>query len=133
MEHDGRAVWAAASPEDVAIVLDNLIENALLYSPAGTTVRIEPAARGGTAAIGVVDEGPGLGGEDPERLFERFARGGASGGTPGTGLGLAIVRTLARRWGGDATIRDEAGGGARAEVTFPASGGRAARRRRSSR
>jgi signal transduction histidine kinase len=113
-------VWAAASREDVAIVLDNLVENALLYSPSGTVVTVDAVMHEGHAVIAVVDEGPGVGSDGAERLFERFARGSAGRGTPGTGLGLAIVRTLARRWGGDAAIADEPGGGARAEVSFRA-------------
>jgi signal transduction histidine kinase len=112
-------VWAASSREDVAIVLDNLVENALLYTPPGTEVTIETARQGDRALLAVSDEGAGLRGEDPERLFERFARGASGGSVPGTGLGLAIVRTLARRWGGEATIADAPGGGARAEVVLP--------------
>jgi signal transduction histidine kinase len=111
--------WAGASDEDVAIVLDNLVENALAYSPAGAEVTVEWGVREGRAWLAVLDRGPGLGGDDAERLFERFARGSAGLTAPGTGLGLAIVRTLARRWGGDATIADRPGGGARADVTLP--------------
>ena len=116
--HD--AVYAAASEEDVAIVLDNLLENALLYSPSGTEVSVEWRRDGGAAVVAVLDRGPGVEGADAERLFDRFARGPAGARAPGTGLGLAIVRTLARRWGGDASLGNRAGGGARAEVRLPA-------------
>jgi signal transduction histidine kinase len=115
---DGEA-WAIASDEDVAIALDNLVENALRYSPPGGEVILERGVRDGTAWIAVLDRGPGLGDDDPEELFERFARGSAGRGASGTGLGLAIVRTLARRWGGDARIENRPGGGARAEVELP--------------
>ena len=81
--------------------------------------RIETALRDGNAVLAISDQGPGLRGEDPERLFERFARGEGGTSVPGTGLGLAIVRTLARRWGGEASIADAPGGGARAEVVLP--------------
>jgi two-component system, OmpR family, sensor kinase len=118
---DGEA-WAGASDEDVAIVLDNLVENALAY---GEEVTLEWGVREARAWLAVLDRGPGLGADDPERLFERFARGTAGRTAPGTGLGLAIVRTLARRWGGDATIADRPGGGARAEVTLPLAAARA--------
>ncbi|HVM17915.1 MAG TPA: HAMP domain-containing sensor histidine kinase [Gaiellaceae bacterium] len=113
-------VAVRASEEDVAIVLDNLVENALLYSPAGSTVTIEWSDRGDAVALAVLDEGLGVAGDDAERLFARFERGTAGSSSPGTGLGLAIVRTLAQRWGGDATLTDRPGGGARAEVTLPA-------------
>jgi signal transduction histidine kinase len=112
--------WASASDEDVATLLDNLVENALLYSPQDGEVRLEWGEREGAAYVAVLDRGPGLRGDDPEQLFERFARGEAGrGGVPGTGLGLAIVRTLARRWGGDASLINRPGGGARAEVKLP--------------
>jgi signal transduction histidine kinase len=112
---------ALASDDDVAIVLDNLVENALVYSPPGTAVSIDWGLQGGWAWLAVLDEGPGVEpGEEP-RLFERFARGSSSrGGARGTGLGLPIVQTLARRWGGEARITNREAGGARAEATFPA-------------
>ena len=105
----------------MAIVLDNLVENALRYAPRGTDVELGWSRAGERAVLAVSDRGPGLGAEEAERVFERFVRGAESrGAVPGTGLGLAIVRTLARRWGGDATLAPRAGGGTRAEVSFPA-------------
>jgi signal transduction histidine kinase len=114
---DGPDVHVLASAHDIAIVLDNLVENALNYSPAGSTVAIEWSAAGDRARLAVLDEGPGVAPEEDGRLFERFYRGEASrGGASGTGLGLAIVETLARRWGGSARIANRPEGGARAEV-----------------
>jgi two-component system, OmpR family, sensor kinase len=112
-----------SSEEDLAIVLDNLIENALHYSPPGGAVTIELGRDGDEAYLAVLDEGPGLAGGEEEALFDRFARGSASQGAPsGTGLGLAIVQTLAQRWGGHASLRARAEGGARAEIRLPARG-----------
>lgn len=108
----------AASEEDLAILLDNLIENALRYSP--TRVAIDWGRDAGEAWLAVLDEGPGLAPGEETRLFERFARGSAGGGHPGTGLGLSIVQTLAHRWRGSATLRNRLEGGTRAEVRFPA-------------
>jgi signal transduction histidine kinase len=109
-----------ASEHDLAIVLDNLIENALNYSPGGTEVAIEWSADGDRARLAVLDQGPGVAPDEDGRLFERFYRGAASrGGAAGTGLGLAIVETLARRWGGSARIANRPEGGARAEVELP--------------
>jgi signal transduction histidine kinase len=105
-----------ASEEDVAIVLDNLIENALRYSPSRVTV--DWGRDDGEAWLAVLDEGPGLEPGAEERVFERFARGASDGG--GTGLGLAIVETLAHRWNGTAMLANRSGGGTRAEVRFPA-------------
>ena len=103
-----------AGEEDIAIALDNLIENALVYSPPGTTVTISWSPDG---RLGVLDEGPGIPPGEEKQVFERFRRGRSD--RPGTGLGLAIVETLARRWGGSASIRNRETGGAHAEVRLP--------------
>jgi signal transduction histidine kinase len=112
--------YARASEEDLAIVLDNLIENALKYSPGAGTVTVECGRVGSDVYIAVLDEGPGLRPGEEEHVFERFARGSSGSSAPGTGLGLAIVVTLARRWGGTARITNRPEGGARAEVRLPA-------------
>ncbi len=110
-----------SSEEDLAIVLDNLIENALHYSPEGGAVTIEFGRDTDEAFLAVLDEGPGLAEGEEDALFERFARGSASKSGPGgTGLGLAIVQTLAQRWGGSASLRTRPEGGARAEIRLPA-------------
>ena len=115
--------WALASEEDVAIVLDNLIENALVYSPAARSVTVEWGRAGDSVYLAVADEGPGIASGEETRVFERFWRGSASrSGASGTGLGLAIVQALARRWGGSAQIENRPEGGARAEIRLPAAG-----------
>jgi signal transduction histidine kinase len=116
---EGDAV-ALASDEDVAIVLDNLMENALRYSPEGMQVAVNWNREGDRAILTVEDEGPGLAPGEETAVFERFARGSASGGASGSGLGLPIVATLARRWGGSASIRSRPGGGAQARIELPA-------------
>jgi signal transduction histidine kinase len=111
----------AASAEDLAAILDNLTENALNYSPAGSAVTLTWAADGDTVRIAVLDEGPGLQPDEPDRVFQRFYRGSASqGGASGTGLGLAVVESLAARWGGVVTLANRPEGGARAEVALQA-------------
>jgi signal transduction histidine kinase len=117
----GEDVVVHSAEEDLAIVLDNLVENALHYSPAGGAVTIEFGRDTDEAYLAVLDDGPGLAQGEEEALFERFARGSASKGGPGgTGLGLAIVQTLAERWGGSASLRTRPEGGARAEIRLPA-------------
>ena len=82
---DGEPV-VEATDADLAVILDNLVENALRYSPPETTVTIEWGAEGDTALLAVLDEGPGIAPEERERVFERFFRGEASrGGTRGHG------------------------------------------------
>ena len=125
-EQDGRALelvgngeaTIAASEEDLAILLDNLIENALRYSP--TRVTLDWGRDGNEAWLAVLDEGPGLVAGEEARLFERFERGSAGSGQAGTGLGLSIVQTLAHRWRGEASLSNRLEGGTRAEVRFPA-------------
>jgi two-component system OmpR family sensor kinase len=122
LEGNGDAV-ADASDEDVAIVLDNLIENALHYSPSRSRVTLDWGETDGEAWLAVLDEGPGLESGEEAALFERFARGKAGRSGPGgTGLGLAIVQTLARRWRGRATIENRGEGGMRAELRLPKRG-----------
>jgi two-component system, OmpR family, sensor kinase len=105
-----------ASGEDVAVILDNLIENAIEHTAPRSTVVVEL----GAGEIAVSDSGPGLEPGEEERVFERFFRGSSRAERPrGSGLGLTIVRVLARRWGGDATIANRPEGGARAVVRLP--------------
>ena len=94
------AVTACASDDDVAIMLDNLIENAIHYSPPGTTVSIRWGRTGSEVWLAVEDEGPGIAPGEEETLFDRFARGRAGKTMPGTGIGLAVVQMLASGGGG---------------------------------
>ncbi|HSO98609.1 MAG TPA: ATP-binding protein [Solirubrobacteraceae bacterium] len=118
LEHEPgaqRAVAWAARP-DVERALDALLENALNYSPPGSTITI--VSRPGH--IEVRDRGPGLAAGEHEVVFERFHRGQASiGGPAGDGLGLAIARELTREWRGNVVIEDRAGGGSVAVVSLP--------------
>jgi signal transduction histidine kinase len=111
----------AATEADLAVILDNLVENALNYSPVDTVVAIEwdaPAA--GAARLAVLDEGPGIDPAERERVLERFYRGEASrNGAAGTGLGLSVVEALAERWDGSIRLSDRATGGTAAEVLLP--------------
>jgi signal transduction histidine kinase len=111
------AARAFANPADVAAALDNLIENALVYSPAGTRVVVEAASRNGVAAVSVEDDGPGIAPDELPRVVERFYRGRGAA-APGTGLGLAIVHEIATRWGGSLDLTSD--GGTRATVRFRA-------------
>ena len=110
-------VWA--DPAELANVLDNLIENAIRYTPDGTEVVVETGSADGLALLAVRDSGPGIPEAERAHVFERFYRGttGQQAG-PGTGLGLAIVAEVARRWGGEVRLPDGPDGGF--ELLFPA-------------
>jgi signal transduction histidine kinase len=111
------SVWAA-SP-DLERALDALIENALRYSPAGTTVSVATAP----GTIEVRDRGPGIAEKERELVFERFRRGRAGRAGPvGSGLGLTIARELVRSWDGEVAIAPRPGGGAVATLALPRDG-----------
>jgi signal transduction histidine kinase len=116
-------VSVRSSASDLAAILDNLVENAIAYSPAGSAVEVAWGARDSRAYVAVRDQGPGIAPEEADRVFERFFRGHESGGKPGTGLGLAIVETLARRWGGE-TEMAERRPGTEIAVVLPLEGDR---------
>jgi signal transduction histidine kinase len=118
---EGDGAVGIGSADDVATSLDNLIENALLYAPEGSTVTVVWGRDGGEAFVAVLDDGPGVADEDAAAAFQRFQRGAARPmGHGGTGLGLAIVGALAARWGGSASLRPRLEGGTRAELRLPA-------------
>ena len=75
-------------------VVDNLVSNAIKYSPPKSEIRIELQREGSGCLLRVIDQGPGVRPEESETIFERFARGSAqpTGGEKSTGLGLWIVR-----------------------------------------
>jgi two-component system OmpR family sensor kinase len=106
-------------------IVANLLENALVHTPAQTPVRIEVSVRDGTAVLAVIDTGPGIDPDQAARVFERFYRGTPSRSgntaprTAGSGLGLAIVKTIAEAHGGGATVASTPGEGSRFEITLP--------------
>ena len=109
-------VWA--DPADVAHILDNLIENAVRYSPAGSDIVVTASSGQAGPYLSVSDNGPGIPPADRDRVFDRFYRGanGRRSG-PGTGLGLAIVAELVERWNG--RVRLVEGPETRIEASFP--------------
>ena len=116
LEADGEVPVRAGSRE-LAAILDNLVENAIKYSPRGSPVTIECDTENGRASVGVTSNSGPLDEEVARHAFERFYRG--RGGGPGTGLGLPIVEALARRRGGRARLENVDGGKVRAEVVLP--------------
>jgi two-component system OmpR family sensor kinase len=102
-------------------VLDNLLDNARVHTPAGTPARVRVARDGEAVVLTVADEGPGLTPEAHERVFERFYRddGARSRETGGAGLGLAIVDAITTAHGGEVRALDVVEG-ASFEVRIPA-------------
>ena len=107
-------------------VVANLLTNAMRYTPAGTPLEIAVGVREGVpgyplSVIEVRDHGPGIHGEDRERVFERFYRTDTSRSreTGGTGLGLSIVAAILEQHDGSVHIEETPGGGATFVISLP--------------
>jgi len=104
-------------------ILDNLIDNALRYTPAGGAVTVSTGTDDATVFLSVEDTGPGIPEAERAKVLERFYRINGAG-PDGSGLGLAIVREIAENNRGRVDIRASAtGGGTCVRVTFPRSAG----------
>jgi two-component system, OmpR family, phosphate regulon sensor histidine kinase PhoR len=109
--------------ERVRRILENLVDNAVKYTPEGGHVEITTStARDGSARVEVADDGPGIAPEHQARVFERFYRvdKARSRELGGTGLGLSIVRHLAESVGARVSVESEPGRGSKFSVTLPA-------------
>lgn len=103
------------------ILLSNLVDNALRYTPSGGRVDVGAERVQGMPCLKVVDTGPGIPADEHQRVFDRFYRGKTGAEAPGSGLGLAIVQRIAQRHG--AWVKLSEGPGARGlsvVVEFPA-------------
>jgi signal transduction histidine kinase len=101
-------------------ILQNLIENAIAYTPEGGTIEVGAALAGGRYLLTVADNGPGIPHESLTRVFERFYRVDKSRARPGgTGLGLSIVKNLANVLQGDVFVANRETGGALFTVKLP--------------
>jgi signal transduction histidine kinase len=82
----------AGGREELTTIVDNLVANAIKFSPDGGKLRLALTREGDNAVLDVIDEGPGVPEADREKIFEPFYRSPASKGVAGVGLGLAIAR-----------------------------------------
>ncbi|MGX5715266.1 sensor histidine kinase [Arthrobacter sp. MAHUQ-56] len=117
-------LWAYADPLRVGQVLDNLVSNAIKYSPDGGKVSISARADRQWVRLSVQDTGMGMSREDKARAFNRFFRADAAqqAAIPGAGLGLSITRMIVERHGGTITCESGEGMGSTFTVTLPAEG-----------
>ena len=116
-----RDVWALADPGAVAQVVRILLDNALRFAPAGSAIRVVVHGGRERTGIEVSDDGPGVPAADRDAIFERFWRGGQTGGPGGVGLGLAIGRELARLMDGELRLAGGRAGGC-FELSLPPAG-----------
>jgi two-component system sensor histidine kinase CreC len=100
--------------------LENLVRNAIEFSPAGGTVRVEVTPESDRVTIAITDEGPGIPGYALDRIFDRFySLGRPDTGRKSTGLGLNLVREVAKSHGGTIRVVNRPEGGALAELILP--------------
>lgn len=107
--------------------IENVVRNAVKFSPEGGTVEVKAGPADGNRAVVVVsDRGPGVPEPDMEAIFIPFYRGERSAGTGGYGLGLAIAKRAVEAHGGSIRAQNRAGGGLEVTMGFPVSGNEAA-------
>jgi len=112
-------VWVRADPARLDQILDNLLKNAVAYSPRDTPIEISTSGEAEHALIRVRDHGAGIDPADRDRIFERFARGAAVASQPGMGIGLYVSRAIATRMGARLFIEESSSQGTVFAVEVP--------------
>lgn len=107
----------------IAQVIDNLISNAVKFSPAGTTVTLQASAENGSVRISVTDQGQGIPEEEQKKLFQEFGKTSVkpTDGEKSTGLGLAIVKKIIIGHDGKVGVSSKVGSGSTFYFTIPIS------------
>jgi two-component system OmpR family sensor kinase/two-component system sensor histidine kinase QseC len=113
------ALRLSGDAEALRILLRNLLDNAIRYTPPGGSVEASLRREADAVVLRIDDSGPGIAPDERERVFQRFYRGGGHS-EPGSGLGLAIVANIAARHGAAISLEESPLGGLRIAVRFPA-------------
>ena len=115
------AIAVRGDEQQLALMLRNLVDNAIRYTPAQGQISVGVFEEGDSAVVRVSDTGPGIPAEAQERIFERFYRvdQGRSRDKGGTGLGLAIVKHVVELHGGRISLESRLGEGTTFEVRLP--------------
>ncbi len=114
-------IEVVADKNRIVLILSNILDNAIKYSPRGGRVAVDVGTKDGTAIVAVKDEGIGIAEEDMSTLFTRFGRisDDAATAIPGTGLGLYLARELARMHDGEVDARSAHGEGSVFTLELP--------------
>ena len=112
-------LMARADPGRLDQILDNLLKNAVAYSPRGAPIEISTSADAEHALIRVRDHGAGIDPAERERIFERFVRGAEVASQPGMGIGLYVSRAIAMRMGGRLFVEESSSEGTVFAVEIP--------------
>jgi two-component system phosphate regulon sensor histidine kinase PhoR len=115
------SVWVFAEADGLTQILDNLVDNALKYTPEDGTVTVNIQAEPRAVHLQVIDTGIGIPSDHQDRVFERFYRidKARSRQLGGTGLGLAIVKHLVNAFGAEVEVISAADQGTTFQITFP--------------
>ena len=103
----------------VAVAISNVLENAVKYSPLGSTIEVSVTEPSANVEITVTDEGGGVAEADRERIFDRYYRADNATGTTGAGLGLFLVRSILKAHGGTVHYTAAPAGGGRFVIRLP--------------
>jgi signal transduction histidine kinase len=115
----GGELWVLGDVFRLEIIIANLLDNAIKYSPKGGDVTAQLSSSGGVARLSVQDHGIGIAPEDIDRLFVRFSRLRSLNDVPGTGLGLYLARELARLHKGEIVAASKPGEGSEFVLSLP--------------
>ncbi|TME56113.1 MAG: hypothetical protein E6I60_04610 [Chloroflexi bacterium] len=115
----GGELWLLGDLMRLEIIIGNLLDNAIKYSPEGGDVTARLTTAGNCAVLSVRDKGIGIAAQDMDRLFKRFSRLVPHGNVPGTGLGLYLARELARLHEGDIIAVSKPGEGSEFILSLP--------------
>jgi signal transduction histidine kinase len=102
-------------------VLINLLENAIKYTRSGDQITVRTSSRDGELVVSVADSGPGIPGEDLEKIFDKFTRVTKDDRPKGLGLGLAFCRLAVEAHGGEIWVESEEGKGSTFSFSLPQS------------
>jgi signal transduction histidine kinase len=102
-------------------VLQNLLQNAIKYSPSGGTIEVSLTTQDGEAVLHLKDQGMGIPAAEQAHIFDRFYRAGnaKSGMSTGFGIGLYIVREIVTRHGGSISVQSAVGQGSTFTIRLP--------------
>ena len=118
-EFSGQNLRMVGDPKLLSQVLDNLISNAIKYSPGGASVKVSATREDGEIAVAVEDNGIGIPTQDIDRLFECYFRGSNVSGVVGTGVGLNLVKLVVNFHGGNIAVASSEGIGSRFTIRLP--------------
>jgi len=119
LEKEGMPPGIWSDPDLLRLVLRTLADNAVKYTPPGTTVRLRAMTVPNGWHIDISDDGPGIPEDERGRIFERYFRGRSSSGNVGSGLGLALARRLVETLGGTLRLDTESRQGATFRIWLP--------------